>query len=128
MYFITFGQDLHIRHSRAMHGRAMQRYTERRRSPVIYALFFVLDKVACRSVAQADRHADLFLPAVELFFLGPLVVRLISDAMCNICYTFFFLVLMVWLAVPILLSVNLEQGRTDARNYHAKGYVDESEL
>ena len=55
-------------------------------------------------------------------FLGLLVVGLISDATGNIRYTFFFLVFMVWLAVPVLLSVNVEQGRTDARNYHAEGY------
>ena len=39
-------------------------------------------------------------------FLGLLVVGLISDATGNIRYTFFFLVFMVWLAVPVLLSVN----------------------
>ena len=61
-------------------------------------------------------------------FLGPLVVGLISDATGNIRYAFFFLVVMVWLAVPILLSVNVERGRMDARNYHAEGLVDESEL
>ena len=60
--------------------------------------------------------------------MGPLVVGLISDATGNIRYAFFFLVFMVWLAVPILLSVNVERGRMDARNYYAEGLVDESEL
>ncbi|EIW74238.1 MFS general substrate transporter [Coniophora puteana RWD-64-598 SS2] len=48
-------------------------------------------------------------------FLGPLVVGLISDATGNIRYAFFFLVVMVWAAVPILLSVDVERGRRDAR-------------
>ncbi|KIM61007.1 hypothetical protein SCLCIDRAFT_93871, partial [Scleroderma citrinum Foug A] len=50
-------------------------------------------------------------------FLGPLVVGLISDATGNIRYAFFFLVFMVWLAVPVLLSVDVERGRADASNY-----------
>ncbi|KAJ8519186.1 hypothetical protein ONZ45_g3849 [Pleurotus djamor] len=50
-------------------------------------------------------------------FLGPLIVGLISDATGNIRYAFFFLVAMIWLAVPILLCVNVEQGRKDARAY-----------
>ena len=82
-----------------------------------YALFSVMDKVTCRSTAQADHHADVFLSAVELIF------GLISDATGSICYTFFLLMIMVRLAVPILLSVNVDQGGTDARNYHAEGHV-----
>ena len=92
-----------------------------------YGLFSVTDKVARKPVAQADRHPDLSLPALSSF-LGPLVVRLISDATDNIRYAFFFLVFMMWLAVTILLSGNVEQGMTDVRNYHAGGHVDESEL
>lgn len=51
-------------------------------------------------------------------FIGPLVVGVISDLTGNIRYAFFFLVFMVWLAVPILMSVNVEQGRKDAQAYH----------
>ncbi|KAL4062430.1 autophagy-related protein 22-like protein [Scleroderma yunnanense] len=58
-------------------------------------------------------------------FVGPLIVGLIADATGNIRYSFFFLLFMVWLAVPVLLSVNVEQGRTDARNYHADGGLSE---
>ncbi|KAF7416303.1 Autophagy protein 22 [Pleurotus ostreatus] len=50
-------------------------------------------------------------------FVGPLVVGVISDATGNIRYAFFFLVVMIWLAVPLLLSVDVEEGRRDARKY-----------
>jgi len=50
-------------------------------------------------------------------FIGPLVVGLISDLTGNIRYAFFFLVFMVWSAVPILMWVNVEQGREDAQAY-----------
>ncbi|KAI6043649.1 autophagy-related protein 22-like protein [Pisolithus marmoratus] len=50
-------------------------------------------------------------------FVGPLIVGLIADATGNIRYAFFFLVFMIWLAVPVLLSVDVGRGRTDARNY-----------
>ena len=63
MMYIVFGQALHMEHFRAMRRRAMQSLYERRRSPVV-----CIDKVACRSVAQAGQHADFFLPAVELVF------------------------------------------------------------
>jgi UMF1 family MFS transporter len=50
-------------------------------------------------------------------FLGPLIVGLIADGTGNIRYAFFFLVSMIWLAVPILMSVDVEKGRNDARTY-----------
>jgi len=50
-------------------------------------------------------------------FVGPLVVGLIADVTGNIRYSFFFMVFMIWLAVPILLSVDVERGRTDAESY-----------
>ncbi|KAI5116525.1 hypothetical protein M0805_000591 [Coniferiporia weirii] len=50
-------------------------------------------------------------------FIGPLVVGLIADATGNIRYSFFFLLAMVWSAVPLLVSVNVERGREDARRY-----------
>jgi len=69
---------------------------------------------------------SIFLPPQSSSFLGPLIVGLISDATGNIRYAFFFLVFMVWLAVPVLLSVDVERGRADARNYHAdRGLGDE---
>ncbi|ETW76683.1 hypothetical protein HETIRDRAFT_328451 [Heterobasidion irregulare TC 32-1] len=48
-------------------------------------------------------------------FMGPLVVGLIADTTGNIRFAFFFLVFMIWLAVPILMSVNIERGRSDAQ-------------
>ncbi|PPQ88432.1 hypothetical protein CVT25_011536 [Psilocybe cyanescens] len=50
-------------------------------------------------------------------FIGPLVVGVISDVTGNIRYSFFFLVFMVWLAVPVLMSVDIERGRKDAQEY-----------
>ena len=49
--------------------------------------------------------------------MGPLFVGLIADTTGNIRYAFFFLVFMVWLAVPILMCVDVERGRDDARQY-----------
>ncbi|KAF9652548.1 autophagy-type protein 22 [Thelephora ganbajun] len=50
-------------------------------------------------------------------FVGPLAVGLIADLTGNIRYGFFFVVFMIWLAVPILMSVDVEKGRTDAESY-----------
>lgn len=50
-------------------------------------------------------------------FVGPLIVGIISDGTGNMRYTFFFLVVMMWVAVPLLLSVDVEEGRRDARKY-----------
>lgn len=50
-------------------------------------------------------------------FVGPLVVGLIADVTGNIRYGFFFMVFMIWLAVPILLGVDVERGRADAESY-----------
>ncbi|TFK38412.1 MFS general substrate transporter [Crucibulum laeve] len=54
-------------------------------------------------------------------FLGPLIVGLISDTTGNIRYGFFVLIVMIWAAVPILLSVDVERGRQDAREYTIDG-------
>ncbi|RPD69994.1 MFS general substrate transporter [Lentinus tigrinus ALCF2SS1-7] len=54
-------------------------------------------------------------------FVGPLIVGLIADTTGNIRYAFFFLVFMIWSAVPILMSVNVERGRDDAQRYTATG-------
>ena len=35
----------------------------------------------------------------------------------NIRYAFFFLIMMVWPAVPVLLSINVDQGRIDTQTY-----------
>lgn len=50
-------------------------------------------------------------------FVGPLIVGLIADNTGNIRYAFFFLVFMVWAAVPVLLSVDVDKGRQDAKDY-----------
>ena len=55
-------------------------------------------------------------------FIGPLVVGLISDLTGNIRYAFFFLVFMVWSAVPILMSVDVDRGRKDAQDYEYRSH------
>jgi MFS transporter, UMF1 family len=45
----------------------------------------------------------------------------IADLTGNIRYAFFFLVVMIWLAVPILANVDMERGRKDARQYRYAG-------
>ncbi|THG93209.1 hypothetical protein EW026_g7965 [Hermanssonia centrifuga] len=54
-------------------------------------------------------------------FVGPLVVGLIADTTGNIRYAFFFLTFMVWAAIPVLMSIDVEHGRKDARSYRYKG-------
>ncbi|KDQ52540.1 hypothetical protein JAAARDRAFT_40140 [Jaapia argillacea MUCL 33604] len=50
-------------------------------------------------------------------FLGPLLVGIIADLTGNIRYAFFFLVGMIWVAVPVLVGVDVERGRWDAGVY-----------
>ncbi|KAH8829251.1 autophagy-type protein 22 [Flagelloscypha sp. PMI_526] len=90
----------------------------------MYALAVVFGSVygAFQGYARA-LYAELIPPGEEarwyaLFsitdksssFLGPLIVGLIADGSGNIRYGFFFLVGMMWCAVPILLWVNVERG------------------
>ncbi|KAJ7074582.1 autophagy-related protein 22-like protein [Mycena amicta] len=95
----------------------------------VLALYFGSIYGAFQSFARAF-YAELLPPGEEarwygLFsitdksssFIGPLIVGLIADTTGNIRYAFFFLVGMVWAAVPVLLSVNAERGRKDAREY-----------
>ncbi|KAJ7086427.1 autophagy-related protein 22-like protein [Mycena belliarum] len=93
------------------------------------ALYFGSIYGAFQSYARAF-YAELLPPGEEarwygLFsitdksssFVGPLIVGLISDTTGNIRYAFFFLVFMIWAAVPVLMSVDVERGRKDAREY-----------
>lgn len=63
------------------------------------------------------RYALFSITDKSSSFLGPLLVGLIADATGNIRYAFFFLTGMIWLAVPLLMSVNVERGRKDALDY-----------
>lgn len=60
-------------------------------------------------------------------FVGPLIVGLIADRTGNIRYAFFFLVFMLWFAVPVLLSVDAERGRIDAQTYSVERAEQETE-
>lgn len=50
-------------------------------------------------------------------FVGPMVVGIIADATGNIRYGFFFVVVMVLASVPILLVIDVDRGRREAREY-----------
>jgi UMF1 family MFS transporter len=66
---------------------------------------------------EARWYALMSITDKSTSFLGPLVVGLIADMTGNIRYSFFFLVFMVWAAIPILGSVNVEKGREDSAEY-----------
>ena len=61
-------------------------------------------------------------------FVGPLIIGLIADSTANIPYTFFFLVIMVWPAVLVLLSVNVDQGWIDAQTYSVEHLHERTEV
>ncbi|OBZ73290.1 Autophagy-related protein 22-2 [Grifola frondosa] len=99
----------------------------------VLAVYFGSVYGAFQGYARAF-YADLIPPGEEarwygLFsitdksssFVGPLIVGLIADTTGNIRYAFFFLVFMIWLAVPILMSVDVEKGRDSAREYTSRG-------
>lgn len=46
-----------------------------------------------------------------------MVVGIIADLTGNIRYGFFFVVVMVLASVPILLTIDVDRGRRDAREY-----------
>ena len=79
-----------------------------------YGLFSITDKVGISSLRSTCLHSRI---TQSSSFIGPLVVGVISDLTGNIRYAFFFLVFMIWLAVPILVRVDVEQGRKDAQAY-----------
>ncbi|KAN0078079.1 Autophagy-related protein 22-like protein [Tylopilus felleus] len=104
------------------------------------AVYFGFAYGAFQSYARAS-YAELIPPGeaarwYALFsitdksssFVGPLIVGLIADSTGNIRYAFFFLLVMVWLAVPVLLSVNVEQGRIDAQTYAVEGVHEGSSV
>ncbi|TCD66054.1 Autophagy- protein 22 [Steccherinum ochraceum] len=75
-------------------------------------------------------YADLIPPGEEsrwygLFsitdktssFVGPMVIGIIADLTGNIRYGFFFVVVMILAAIPILLVIDADRGRRDAREY-----------
>ena len=79
-----------------------------------YALFSITDKVC--AVLFVGGYESL-ISRKSSSFVGPLVVGLIADATGNIRYAFFFLVAMIWAAVPILMAVDVKRGREDAQRY-----------
>jgi len=58
-------------------------------------------------------------------FIGPLVVGLISDLTGNIRFAFFFLVIMIWAAVPLLMDIDTDRGWKDAQDYSIQIHPDE---
>ena len=89
-----------------------------------YALFSITDKVRLPVVVVFEKvsaHSGGRICLQSSSFVGPLVVGLIADATGNIRYAFFFLVAMIWSAVPILMAVDVERGREDAQRYTVLG-------
>ena len=88
-----------------------------------YGLFSITDKVCVIFAATVIGHLSC-LPVILVVqsssFVGPLVVGLIADATGNIRYSFFFLVFMIWAAIPLLMAVDVERGREDAQRYTAQ--------
>ncbi len=76
-----------------------------------------------RFFSITDKVCDLYCPVYEYFNImthsrvHSSVGRLIFDLTGNIRYGFFFLVAMVWAAIPLLLLVDVEKGRDDAEAY-----------
>jgi Vacuole effluxer Atg22 like len=60
-------------------------------------------------------------------FIGPLVVGLVADLTGNIRYSFLFLVLMLWAALPVLAGVDVESGRADARAWSSDEHGTDGE-
>ena len=56
-------------------------------------------------------------PVQSSSFVGPLIVGAISDGTGNIRWGFLFLLGMILLAVPVVLSVDVKRARADARAY-----------
>ncbi|KAI0052223.1 autophagy-type protein 22 [Auriscalpium vulgare] len=105
----------------------------------VLAVYFGAVYGAFQSYARA-LYAELIPPGEEarwygLFsitdksssFLGPLIVGIIADTTGNIRYAFFFLVVMLWVALPVLWGVDAVQGRLDAQQYQAQA-VDEGRV
>lgn len=91
-----------------------------------YALFSITDKVRKPSQSHPLKYSflltlisihscDCYNHVQSSAFLGPLVVGVIADTTGNIRYAFFFLAGVIWLSVPVLLSIDVERGRSDAR-------------
>lgn len=81
-----------------------------------FALFSITDKVRFPRLVSAPQLTS----TQSSSFLGPLVVGLIADFTGNIRYSFFFLVAMVWAAVPLLLVINVGKAKEDARLHSDK--------
>lgn len=50
-------------------------------------------------------------------FVGPMVVGIVADITGNIRYGFFFVVVLILASVPILLNIDVDRGRREAREY-----------
>jgi MFS-type transporter involved in bile tolerance (Atg22 family) len=55
-------------------------------------------------------------------------LALVAELTGNIRYGFLFLVFMLWAALPVLSGVDVERGRTDAREWSSSGNGDDHEV
>ncbi|KZT30210.1 MFS general substrate transporter [Neolentinus lepideus HHB14362 ss-1] len=82
-----------------------------------YARAFYADLIPPGEEARWRVYGLFSITDKSSSFVGPLVVGVIADLTGNIRYAFFFLVFMIWVAVPILTSVDVERGARDAKEY-----------
>lgn len=80
-----------------------------------YGLYSITDKVNKILFNKSDHI--LIGSCKSSSFIGPLVVGLISDITGNIRFSFFFLVFMIWTALPILMDLDTIRGWQDAQEY-----------
>ena len=85
-----------------------------------YGLFSITDKVCARPYGRVNRRLT-GSSRQSSSFIGPLVVGLVADLTGNIRYAFVFLVFMLWAALPVLVGVDVERGRADARAWSSCG-------
>jgi len=105
-------------YARAVYAEIIPRGEEAR----WFSLYSITDKVRLLLPVSSSR----LIRTQSSSFIGPLCVGLIADATGNIRFGFFFIVIMMWLSVPVLLTVDVEQGRIDAR--HVSDERDGSQL
>ncbi|KAF8261607.1 hypothetical protein EI94DRAFT_1810005 [Lactarius quietus] len=84
----------------------------------LFPLYGVIGLFAPRGAkaTHAALYAEIIIPPGEdAHWYGPLVVGLVADSKGNTRYGFWFLVVMLWAALPVLTGVDVERGRIDAR-------------
>jgi UMF1 family MFS transporter len=118
-FFASFGPDLREGsvygafqgYARAFYAKLLPPGQEAR----WYGLYSITDKVSIFLPSLLTQCRSRLIQSSS--FIGPLVVGLISDLTGNIRFAFFFLIAMIWAAVPILMNIDTDRGWKDAQEY-----------